>query len=280
MIQQISIAAASALVRQKSPVILDVRDAAAYGDARIPGAIHATLSTIQSTVKKFRRDMPLLIYCYRGNNSLDCARLLANCGFSEVYSLEGGFYAWQKAGQAIEGPPRGPAVVKLNPVAEWLLEQGGDPGDANHPLPCGTPPLIKACQRGLADIVRGLVEAGADLRRADAYGNDALWAACYSDDVKTIAALLEAGIDINRRNPAGATGLIYAASAGKTEAVAYLLEAGADAQIKTQDDFTALDLAANLDILNLLRRGRRRLAGVERAGVSRCTPGFSPPPGV
>ncbi len=260
MFQQISPAAAKRMIREKSPVILDVRDTVAYSDARIPNAIHVTLSTIQSTFKKFRRDVPLLIYCYRGFSSLDFARLFADFGFREVYSLDGGFHAWHAAGAEIERPAKSPAVVHSDPVTDWLLDQGGDPEDLNGPLPCDTPPLIKACQRGLADIAEGLIQAGADIDRTDAYGNDALWAACYSGDLKTIAVLMDAGANLNRRNSVGATSLVYAASAGKTEVVAFLLEAGADPEIKTQDDYTALELAANIEILRLLKRARRCVA--------------------
>lgn len=259
MFQQINPQAAERLIRDKSPVVIDVRDAVAYSDARIPGAIHATLSSIQSSIKKFRRDVPLLIYCYRGFTSQDFARLFVDFGFKEVYSLEGGFHAWHAVGAEIERPAKAPAVVLTNPVTDWLLDQGGDPENVERPLlPDNVPPLIKACQKGLADIAEGLIEAGADPARTDAYGNDALWAACYSGDLKTIAVLMDAGADLNRRNPVGATSLVYAASAGKTEVVEFLLEAGADPELKTQDDYTALELAANPDILKLLKRARRR----------------------
>lgn len=260
MFRQISTEAARLLIREKSPVILDVRDPVAYRDARIPNAIHVTLSTIQAALKRFGRDAPLLIYCYRGHASKDFAELFADFGFREVYSLEGGFQAWHASHAEIERPVAAPPVVNTDPATEWLLDEGGNPDDVNSPLADGSPPLIKACQRGRSDIVEKLIEAGADCAAVDAYGNDALWAACYSGDLKTIGALVDAGMDLNRRNPGGATALIYAASAGKTEVVEFLLELGADPWIKTEDDFTALELAANLDILKRLRRATRNAA--------------------
>jgi rhodanese-related sulfurtransferase len=253
MFQRIFTEAARQLIRDKAPVILDVRDAGAYSDARIPDSIHVTFSTIHSAVEKFRRDTPLLIYCYQGHSSQDFARLFTDFGFREVYSLEGGFQAWHASGAEIERPAKRTAVVLSNPVVDWLLDEGGNPGDPNVPLSDGTLPLIKACRQGRADIAESLIAAGADLGRSDAYGNDALWAACYSGDLNTIAVLLEAEICLDRQNGAGATSLIYAASAGKTEVVAFLLEAGADPELKTEDDFTALELAANVEILKLLK---------------------------
>lgn len=262
MFQQISAPAAQQLIRDQSPVIFDVRDAIAYSDARLPNAIHVTPAAIKAAVKGYRRDTPLLIYCYRGHSSREYAQLFTECGFLQVYSLEGGFHNWHAIGGAIERPAKSPAVVHMNPVDDWLAKHGGTPDDPNAPLPCGTPPLIKACQNGLADIARILIKAGARLDRTDRYGNDALWAACYSGDLRTIAVLMEAGADLNRRNPSGATSLIYAASAGKTEVVAFLLEAGADSDLKTEDDFTALELAANIEILRLLRHSRRPGTGM------------------
>jgi rhodanese-related sulfurtransferase len=260
MYTQISTEAARSLIRDKSPVILDVRDVQAYSDARIPGAIHVTLSTLKSVARQFRRDTPLLIYCYRGHASRDFAELFADFGFGEVYSLDGGFQAWHAGNAEIERPTAGPPVVHSDPLTDWLLDQGGDPDHPNGLLSDGGLPLIKACQQGQADIAEALIEAGADIRGTDGFGNDALWAACYSGDLRTIGVLMEAGIDLNRQNRVGATALIYTASAGKTEVVAFLLEAGADPELRTEDDFTALELASNLEILRLLRRRVRSAA--------------------
>ncbi|MGZ8243202.1 ankyrin repeat domain-containing protein [Methylomagnum sp.] len=261
MFSQISTEAARQLIRERTPVILDVRDPVAYRDARIPNAIHVTLSTIQAALKRFGRDAPLLIYCYRGHASKDFAELFSDFGFREVYSLEGGFQAWHAGHAEIERPVAAPPVVNTDPATDWLLDEGGNPDDVNAPLADGSLPLIKACQQGRSEIVEKLIESGADCASSiDAYGNDALWAACYSGDLRTIAALVDARLDLNRRNPSGATALIYAASAGKTEVVEFLLELGADPALKTEDDFTALELAANLDILKRLRRATRSAA--------------------
>ena len=69
-----------------------------------------------------------------------------------------------------------------------------------------------------------------------------------------IGVLIEAGIDIDNRNDNGATVLMYAASTGKAPAVERLIAAGAALTLETLDGFTALDMAATLDCLTLLRR--------------------------
>ncbi len=129
-------------------------------------------------------------------------------------------------------------------VKDWWAEQG---------LVGESQALIIACRQGRSDIVQALVTGGVPLNAIDAYGNNALWAACYSENLACIHGLLAAGIDKDYQNPdTGATALMYAASSGKTEVVECLLAAGADYTLKSKDDFTALDLASTRKILKLL----------------------------
>ncbi|MGZ5026236.1 MAG: ankyrin repeat domain-containing protein [Methylobacter sp.] len=119
----------------------------------------------------------------------------------------------------------------------------------------GIEPLILASQQGRSDVVRFLLEQNATLDVTDQYGNNALWAACYADSSDCIDALVDAGIDMNHQNTAsGATALIFAASSGREKVVEQLLVAGAAPDLKTHDDFTALDLASTRKILNLLSK--------------------------
>ena len=119
----------------------------------------------------------------------------------------------------------------------------------------GIYPLILASQQGRSDVVKFLLEQNAALDVIDDYGNNALWAACYADNSDCIDALIKAGIDINHQNSvSGATALIFAASSGRDAVVERLLAAGADPDLKTHDDFTALDLASTRKILKLLAK--------------------------
>jgi thiosulfate sulfurtransferase len=40
-------------------------------------------------------DVPLIVACYHGNSSQSAAAYLAEQGFSDVYSLDGGFELWR-----------------------------------------------------------------------------------------------------------------------------------------------------------------------------------------
>jgi len=115
--------------------------------------------------------------------------------------------------------------------------------------------LILASQQGRSDVVNFLLEQNAALDVIDDYSNNALWAACYAESSDCIDALIDAGIDINHQNSAsGATALIFAASSGRETIVEQLLAAGADPDLKTHDDFTALDFASTRKILKLLSK--------------------------
>jgi ankyrin repeat protein len=115
-------------------------------------------------------------------------------------------------------------------------------------------PLMRACKEGRLDIVDELLTAGADLAVLNADGCNALWLACYNGSPAIIQRLIDAGIAIDNQNGNGATALMYVASNSKPELVKLLLENGADPALRNFDDFRAVDLAASLDCLRLLRK--------------------------
>lgn len=115
-------------------------------------------------------------------------------------------------------------------------------------------PLMRACKEGRIDIVRELLALGVDIAVTNADGCNALWLACYHGDHTIIETLLDAGIDIDRQNGNGATCLMYVSSNSKPELVELLLDRGANPKLRNFDDFSALDLAASVACLKLLRK--------------------------
>jgi len=142
----------------------------------------------------------------------------------------------------------------MNELSIWLQANGFQtelPLLANQQ---GEYALILGARQGRLDVLAFLLRHGADLNLLDLYGNNALWAACFADAADCIGLLLAAGINLDYQNPNGATALIYAASCGKTAVVEQLLQAGANPLLTTPDDFSALDLAANRQCLQLMRK--------------------------
>lgn len=245
--RRVDAAATQALLRQGDVLIFDVRDPASFAAGRIGAACHLSEADLERVLFGTRKTQPLLIYCYHGNASQTYAQIFVDFGFTAVYDLIGGYEAWQAF-----------ATASTAPLREWLVEQGFPPDDPNAVGQHGMTPLMHACRQGDEARVAALLEAGARVAPLNSDGNNALWLACYGGNLAVIDRLLEAGIAVDHQNDNGATCLMYAASAGKTAVVERLLRAGADPRLKTLDDFTALDLAANLECLQLLRAAMRQ----------------------
>ncbi|QKV55941.1 MAG: ankyrin repeat domain-containing protein [Dechloromonas sp.] len=113
---------------------------------------------------------------------------------------------------------------------------------------------MRAAKEGRLDIVEELLALGVDIAVTNADGCNALWLACYNGSHAIIERLIAAGIDIDLQNGNGASCLMYVSSNSKPDLVKLLLEKGANPKLKNFDDFSALDLAASVDCLKLLRR--------------------------
>ncbi len=88
--------AAQALIAEREPVIIDVRDEHSNRAARIPGAIRLDNQSVQDFMEDTDKARPLLVYCYHGHSSQGASAWLSEKGFAEVYSLDGGFEHWRQ----------------------------------------------------------------------------------------------------------------------------------------------------------------------------------------
>jgi ankyrin repeat protein len=138
-------------------------------------------------------------------------------------------------------------------LQHWLTEHGFTGNDLNALGACGLTPLMRAARQGDADRVDALLSRGAQLETRNGDGNNALWFACVGEHLDMIELLAGRGIDTDNQNDNGATCLMYASSTGKVAVAKVLLACGADTAIKSLDDFTALDVAASIECLHLLR---------------------------
>ncbi len=138
-------------------------------------------------------------------------------------------------------------------TCNWIRENGFDPGDIDRRGRHDDTALILSCRRGEVAVAQELLAAGADLHHRNMDGTNALWACVVADSFALADALLARGAAIDNQNDNGATVLMYAASAGKTAWVKYFLEHGANTQLRSLDDFSAMDLASTIECLRLLR---------------------------
>lgn len=111
-----------------------------------------------------------------------------------------------------------------------LLDGGADP---NYVHPDGNTALSVAVSMGRIDIAEVLLNAGAsvDGPRIDHHNGDApapLLSAVHGKDLNMVKLLLEAGANVNAKNLNGSTVVWYAALHGLVDILKALLAAGAD----------------------------------------------------
>lgn len=264
--ERIDIQRAEALFSRSNLIVLDARDAGSFNKSHIDGAQHLSSASLSAVLSATARTRPILIYCYHGNASREYAQTFSDFGFSEVYSLDGGYEAWRTR------PSANGSSAPVQELQQWLAAQHFPPADSNAVIANATTPLMKASHHGDDRIVRLLIAAGAEVNARNADGNNALWLACVGNHLDMIDTLIEAGIDIDNRNDNGATALMYAASSGKAAVVERLLARGADVTPETLDGFSALDLAQTIECLRLLRprRSLSAASGPLRGGPPAC----------
>ena len=131
-----------------------------------------------------------------------------------------------------------------------LLEAGADidKADCN-----GRTPLNVSALCGQLDCLRLLLEAGAATDKVDWHGRVALHWAASRGRIGCVRLLLEAGADKNKGDTIGFTPLHDAADCGCLDCLQLLLEAGADASKTDIGGWTTLHLAAELGHLDCLR---------------------------
>ena len=89
--------------QREKPFVLDVRPAAEYDEAHIPGASNIPLAELGENSEYLAvlpqdRDAPILSVCQRGNASLSGLLFLKSLGYRNVRSMTGGTLAWRDKG--------------------------------------------------------------------------------------------------------------------------------------------------------------------------------------
>lgn len=95
--QRIKIAEAKTLLENPATNVADIRDAMSYQSGHIRGAVHVDNDSAVSFIDATAKDAPLLVCCYHGNSSQQAAQFFAAQGYTEVYSLDGGYEMWKTA---------------------------------------------------------------------------------------------------------------------------------------------------------------------------------------
>ncbi len=123
-----------------------------------------------------------------------------------------------------------------------LIQQGANVNELDNHQDA---PLVIAAYKGYSEIVKALLEAGADVAAVDPEMKaTALHAAAYAGRTDAARVLIAYKIDIDKQGPYnGYTALHDAVWQNNIETARVIIEAGARLDIKSKDGQTALDLA-------------------------------------
>lgn len=93
--QCISVAEAKALIDSTAVTLLDIRDAASFEAGHINDAINVNNDNVEAVLAHADKAKPLLVCCYHGNSSKGAADYFNAAGFTDAYSIDGGYEAWK-----------------------------------------------------------------------------------------------------------------------------------------------------------------------------------------
>jgi ankyrin repeat protein len=115
-----------------------------------------------------------------------------------------------------------------------LLRAGANPAVKNR---FGASPLSEAASSGNAEVVKALLDAGADAKALSTTdGETVLMTAARAGNVEAVRLLLDRGADVNATERyKGQTALMWAAAERHTGVVKLLLERGADWRVRSFD---------------------------------------------
>jgi ankyrin repeat protein len=142
-------------------------------------------------------------------------------------------------------------------VIKMLVEKGADVRVTTRG---GKTPLHQASEKGHVEIAKLLLEKGADAMAADNDGWTPLHWASEKGDIEIVKLLLENGADVMVADNDGWTPLHKASGEGHVQIVKLLLEKGADVMVADNDGWTPLHWASekgHVEVVKLLLEGSR-----------------------
>jgi ankyrin repeat protein len=129
----------------------------------------------------------------------------------------------------------------LGAVRALVQKSGVDAKDSR-----GTTPLMYAAAVGSLDVMKMLMEGGADVNAKNTFDATALmWAA---GDIDKVRLLLSKGADVKAKSKIGRTPLLLAAfHDGASEIVRLMIDHGADVMARDKDGASGLEAAASVN---------------------------------
>lgn len=103
-IKSVDTTGALQLMNHKDALVLDVREKNEYDAGHILNSKLIPLGKLAERAGELEkyREQPIVVICRSGQRSLSATAALNSKGFTQVYNLDGGIQAWQKANLPLE----------------------------------------------------------------------------------------------------------------------------------------------------------------------------------
>ncbi len=101
MFKHISVADTAEKLKQQAVTIADIRDPQSFKAGHIAESFNINNQNAAEFIEQQEKSKPLIVVCYHGHSSQPAAQYFASQGFTEVYSMDGGFEVW-KLTQSVE----------------------------------------------------------------------------------------------------------------------------------------------------------------------------------
>ena len=156
-------------------------------------------------------------------------------------------------------------------TSKFLLEKSSDPKkDSNIKDQNEFSPLSYAAANGHVNVMRLLLDVGANMSYRDKEGWTALMHASHNSHFDAVKLLLERGADVNQESGNRLTALIEASKKGHGDIVRLLLKYGAEKTHKDNDNRNALLWAILVITKVLFKYSGVKVERVFFRGVSDC----------
>jgi len=139
-------------------------------------------------------------------------------------------------------------------IVKYLIEKGANV-NTRYKNGWATTALITACSKDgqiYLEIVKYLIDNGADIELTDNDQETALMWASRFNCLSIAKCLIENGANLEKKDKGGATALYYAVQYNCIEMIQYLIEKGADINTKVKSGLTPLMLVSMHNKLSLV----------------------------
>ncbi len=129
-IREVDTATADEMRRRPGTVVLDVREPDEVEQGAIPGSMHIVRGNLEAQIENRLpdRDTPIVVHCAGGVRSAFAAKVLAELGYRDVVSMDGGFNKWKDEGRDWAQPQTLAPAQRNRYQRHLLLPEVGEAG--------------------------------------------------------------------------------------------------------------------------------------------------------